>query len=206
MKEDERKLSKSEQRRAEELERLSEKMEAEGYSITERIIGIVKANVISLIAMVPVFAVGLYLFFKISASSNLDFNGLLLLAACAVLVVVHELLHGMTWALFTENHWKDIEFGFMKELLTPYCTCRTPLKKGPYIAGSLMPLIVLGIVPFIVSLFNGSFMLLVISMVMMLSATGDVIVSIMMIGYKSDAREIIFLDHPYKAGFIVFER
>ena len=206
MKVEERKLSAAEQRRAEEFEKLSGKMKEEGYTITERIVGIVKANAISLIAMIPVFAVGMYLFFKINAPSNIDFNGLILIAAMLVLVVVHELLHGMTWALFTENHWKDIEFGFMKELLTPYCTCRVPLKKGAYLAGSLMPLIVLGIIPFIVSLFNGSFMLLVISLVMMLAATGDIIVSIMMLRYKSDAGEVIFLDHPYKAGFVVFER
>ncbi|MBR2577388.1 MAG: DUF3267 domain-containing protein [Erysipelotrichaceae bacterium] len=206
MYEDKRKLSAAEQRRAEAFEALAAKLEEEGYTRKEKTVGIVKANVISLVAMIPVFAIGFFLFFHINAPSSIDFNGLFLLVAMLVLVVVHELLHGITWSLFTENHWKDIEFGFMKELLTPYCTCRVPLKKPAYLAGSLMPLIVLGIIPFFVSLFNGSFNLLMISLVMILAATGDIIIVIMMLAHKSDAGEVIFLDHPYKAGFVVFEK
>ena len=206
MKEEERKLSAAEQRRADALEELSRKLEEEGYTRKEKTVSIIRANVISVVAMIPVFAIGMYLFFRINAPERIDFNSLFVFAVMLVLVVVHELLHGATWALFSENHWQDIEFGFMKELLTPYCTCRVPLKRSAYLAGSLMPLIVLGIIPFFISLFNGSFNLLMISLVMMLAATGDIIVSIMMVAYRSEASEIIFLDHPYKAGFLVFER
>lgn len=41
-------------------------------------------------------------------------------------------------------------------LLTPYCHCDVPLSKRAYIAGALMPLIVLGILPGIVGVVIGS--------------------------------------------------
>ena len=41
---------------------------------------------------------------------------------------------------------KDIEYGFIKEMLTPYCYCRSPQSKGMYIIGSMMPMTILGAV------------------------------------------------------------
>jgi hypothetical protein len=37
----------------------------------------------------------------------------------------------------------DIEFGYAASTLNPYCTCSTPLTKGNYIFGAVMPLIIL---------------------------------------------------------------
>ena len=65
MNEDKRKLSAAEQRRAEAFEALAAKLEEEGYTRKEKTVGIVKANVISLVAMIPVFAIGFFLFFHI---------------------------------------------------------------------------------------------------------------------------------------------
>ena len=79
--------------------------------------------------------------------------------AILLLVVVHELIHGITWSVFTEHHFGDIEFGFMKEYLTPYCTCKCPLSKGKYIIGALMPLIILGIIPMAAGIIMGSMLL-----------------------------------------------
>ena len=41
-------------------------------------------------------------------------------------IVVHELIHGLTWACFAKNGWKSISFGVWWKVLTPYCHCNEP--------------------------------------------------------------------------------
>ena len=36
-------------------------------------------------------------------------------------IVVHELIHGLTWACYAKSGWKSISFGVMWKMLTPYC-------------------------------------------------------------------------------------
>ena len=207
--EDNRKLSAAEQRRLARLNEISADLESQGYRREELTISIVKANVYVLIAMIPVFAVGISLFFLCNAPEDFPFSllqPLLLLAVLFVLIVVHELVHGITWAVFAEHHWKDIEFGVMWQLLTPYCTCTVPLAKGQYILGGLMPLIVLGIIPSALAIALGSFFWLIIGLIMILSAGGDVMIVLKLLRYKTDAQEVLIYDHPTKGGSIIFER
>ncbi len=51
-------------------------------------------------------------------------NGVVFLVAMLVGVVVHELIHGITWACFAPSGWKSISFGVIWKRLTPYCLQR----------------------------------------------------------------------------------
>ncbi len=209
-KEIERKLSKDEEKRLREFEELTLKMEAEGYAHQPLTVSIVKANMYVLIAAIPVLAIGILLFFLCSKDADLDSgflsNPLLFVGTIFLLTVVHELVHGITWACFARNHFKDIAFGFMVQYLTPYCACKVPLDRKAYITGALMPLIALGIIPFVISLISGSFPLLIISIIMILAAGGDVMIVLNVLKYKSDAKHIVYIDHPTQAGGVIFER
>ena len=123
-----------------------------------------------------------------------------------VLIVVHELVHGATWALFTGDGFKSIEFGFIKKYLTPYCTCKVALPKKAYILGALMPLILLGIIPLIISIVIGSFGLMWLGIIMVVSAAGDILIVNKILRYKTDASDILYFDHPTDAGGIIFEK
>ena len=211
--EDNRKLSAAEQRRLAHLEEISEGLLAQGYRRTELTISIVKANVYVLLAAIPVFVIGGGLFYLCNRPLHLAFGGtstmlsmVLFLVVYFALIVVHELVHGLTWAVFAEHHWKDIEFGVMWQLLTPYCTCTVPLKKGQYFLGALMPLIVLGILPTAIAIAAGSYFWLLIGLVMILGAGGDVMIVLKLLRYKTDAEEVLIYDHPTKGGSIIFER
>ena len=207
--EDNRKLSAAEQRRLGHLHEIEEDLQAKGYKETELTISIVKANVFVMLAAIPLFGVGYTLFYLLVKPEDFSFNmtgPLIFIAVLLVLVVVHELVHGITWSLFCENGFKDIEFGIMWQLLTPYCTCKAPLKKGPYITGGLMPLIVLGIIPTIAAYFIGSFGVLTMGLIMILTAGGDIMICHKLLKYKTDAEEILIYDHPTKGGSIIFER
>ena len=208
-KEQARELTDAERRRAERCDQISSELVSQGYRRTDLTVGIVRANILAFAAAIPVFLAAFVLFVLVNGTDGIVFSPLgnpLLYVAVLVLVVVHELIHGITWSRFAPNGMADIEFGFMKEYLTPYCVCKAPLPKAGYVMGALAPLVVLGIVPTVVAIAIGSFWLLFVGVVMILSAGGDVIIVVLLLRHRSATSEQLIYDHPTQAGCIVFER
>lgn len=131
---------------------------------------------------------------------------ILFLVVFAILIVLHELIHGITWSIFAKNHLKSIEFGLIISSLTPYCCCKDMLTKSQYIVGGIMPTVVLGIIPALISIFTGSVFWFIMGELMILSGGGDMTILLKLLRYKSDKKEILYMDHPYECGLIVFER
>ena len=209
--EETRKLSAKEQRRKAVFDETCERLIRQGYRKNDLTIGIVKANLFVLLLAIPVIAIGVLLFMWRNSLSLLmptSQGSLLFIVLLIVLIVVHELIHGLTWSIFAEHHFKDIEFGFMKELLTPYCTCTTPLQKSHYILGALMPCIVLGIIPTAIGILIGSHLLFWIGIVMILAAGGDLMIVIKVLAFKKqdESQEVLIYDHPTQAGSVIFEK
>jgi hypothetical protein len=206
-----RKLSAKEQRRLNVFEETCERLSQQGYKRNDLTISIVMANLFVFLLAIPVVAIGVLLFAwknPISLLTPTPQGSLLFVVVFVVLIVVHELIHGVTWSLYAEHHFKDIEFGFMKEYLTPYCTCTTPLLKSHYIMGALMPCIVLGILPAAIGILFGSHLLFWIGIVMILAAGGDIMIVMKLLAYKSQSgsKEILIYDHPTQAGSVIFEK
>lgn len=209
-KEQGRQLTPAEERRLARFNETVTRMEAEGYVRSDLTVGIVAANVAVLVAAVPIIALCVWAFVAVNPDTPPVVDGIgqmiVFLVAFVALIVVHELVHGATWAIFAPNHWTDIELGFMKQYLTPYCTCLAPLGKGAYIAGALMPLVLLGLVPLAVGIACGSALLLWIGMVMTLAAGGDVMVVGKLLAHRTAGGDVVFMDHPTQAGMVVLER
>ena len=202
-----RHLSKAEQKRLAEFEEHAEELKAQGYVRHDLTIGLVKANIIALLVTILLSVIGMGLYYLIHHRLDMSgFNGLTFFIVFFVLIVVHELIHGFTWSRFTPNHFKDISFGFMINSLTPYCTCRAPLKKGPYILGTAMPLIILGILPMIIGIIAGNMSFLLMGILQSASAMGDVMIIQKVLAFKSSAIDIVYMDHPTEAGLVIFER
>lgn len=117
-------------------------------------------------------------------------------------IVLHELLHGITWALYATKGFKSIRFGVNWKWLAPYCHCKEPLKARHYAIGGLMPLVVMGIIPVIIALVIGNAVLLVFGIVFTWAAGGDII-SICML--RKINRNTLVFDHPDKIGFYTLE-
>ncbi len=211
-KEKSRQLTPAEQRRLRAFEALSETMGAKGYRRVELTVGIVKANVFAVVLLIPLLIVGIGLFLLKNGGIGRGFvgmNPILLLALLALLfalIVIHELIHGLSWAIFAEHHWKDIEFGFMKQYLTPYCTCGVPLSKGQYIFGALVPLVLLGLLPMLAGILTGSMQTLLMGIIMADAAAGDILIVWKILRYRSGAENIVYIDHPTQAGGVIFEK
>ena len=204
-----RELTEAEKLRLEKFEAMSESMIAQGYRKVELTVSVLLSTVFSVILFIPVFGLSLWIFFR--RNPNTEFHswsttGIVLLVSLVVLTVAHELFHGLSWSLFTEHRWRDIEFGFMKQYLTPYCTCTVPLTKSQYVFGAVMPLALLGIIPLIVGILIGSFAVLLLGIIMTVAAAGDILIVWKVLTYRSKADTVVYIDHPTQAGGVIFEK
>ena len=208
--EKERKLTQAEARRKERFEKISDDLIGEGFMRQDLIIDIVKANIGALVVMMPFIIVMGVLYYtanmhksigSFSLSSYLMFLGLFLF-----LIIAHELIHGITWSIFTPNHMKDIEFGVIWSAVTPYCTCGQPLSKKQFIIGAAMPTLILGFGLGIVSIVTGQFMMFLLAEALILGGGGDFLIIIKLLRFNSDRKEQLYYDHPYECGLVVFER
>ncbi len=169
-----------------------------------------KANIFAIVLLIPLILIGGGAFYLKNGVPVITINGILKLSlfmiAFIAMVIFHELVHGMSWSVYAKNGWKDIRFGFMKQYLTPYCTCLSPLSRGQYILGALNPLIYLGIFPMVVGILTGSANILFIGILMADAAAGDIMIVWKLLRYKSDAFDVIYMDHPTQAGGVIFEK
>ena len=176
-------------------------------------INIAKANVFAIVLMLVSGIVLLVPYIMIWrdhwAAGNADkffdtlpFHSVLFLILMVVGIVVHELIHGITWACFAPSGWRSISFGVIWKMLTPYCHCNEPMRPRPYIIGALMPLIVLGIIPAVICLISGSLFLLLWSIIFIAAAGGDIWMAWLL---TKESPDCTVLDHPSEAGFYVFD-
>jgi hypothetical protein len=170
----------------------------------EHTISIEKANIVALILIIPItilYALPYYFIWKENIFGSLKLINLgIFLLSLPVGIGLHELLHGATWALFIRGGFKSIRFGIKWEYLTPYCHSNVPMKVWQYVIGGLMPLIFMGIVPAVISLFIGNKLLMFFAMFFTWTAGGDIQVTCML---RKFGRNQMVLDHPHDPGFIV---
>lgn len=69
-----------------------------------------------------------------------------------------------------------------------------------------MPLIVIGIIPAIAGILMHSFMVMLLGVVMISSAAGDIMIVNALLKHHSDCTDQIICDLPVQAGCMLFER
>ncbi|MGQ0828185.1 MAG: DUF3267 domain-containing protein [Bacteroidota bacterium] len=118
-------------------------------------------------------------------------------------IVLHELIHGIVWSRFTKDGFRSIKFGVLWKMLTPYCHCKEPLKVSQYITGVIMPAIILGVVPAIISIVIGNIGLLVFGIFFTMVAVGDFLIINLL---RKENKDSLVLDHPSEAGFFIYRK
>ena len=205
-----RKLTKAEQRRLEAFQKQEEEMLQNGYEKKDLTTSALKANTLgclygAILALI-VFLIGYTFGARLEDDGKNPWN-MLLIVLFLILVVVHELIHGITWGLFAKGGFKkNIEFGFIVQYMTPYCTCKAALKKWAYVIGSLMPCIVLGIGICVLAFFLHHGPTFFLGALMIVSAGGDLLVTQMILMHKTKAKEVLYMDHPTDIGLVTFEK
>ena len=172
------------------------------------------ANIFSFLILVPIaliFGLPYYLlwiddidaFFSLwkDKISSIGLLGFLLVPIFGV--IIHELIHGVTWARYTDNGFKSIKFGILWKMLTPYCHCKEPLRVKHYVMGAIAPAIILGFIPSVVAIIIGNFGLLIFGLVFTVVAAGDfLIINLLRKENKDDFVE----DHPSEAGCYIYRK
>lgn len=209
-----KKNKKSELIMAERIEnhkKVCAELEAQGYKRREETISIVKANVLAFATAGPIALVFIALFvifgnFSFDSGDFFNSSVLFLIFALAtfISIPVHEGIHGLGWVVSCKNKFKSIEFGFIAEKLTPYCHCREALPVGRYYLGLLAPLVILGIIPSVISIFTGNLLLLAIGVINILSAGGDTTIGCLI--FKYIGKNTLLADHPSECGCVAFEK
>lgn len=206
----ERKLSPAELRRKEEFEAKALEFERQGYEKRNLTIGIVEANVLAIVIMMPIVVLMHFLYAWMNKEGVViqfgPIKGLLYFLLAFAFIVIHELIHGITWGCMTKEHFKSIEFGVIWSAFTPYCTCKEELKKRQYLIGAMMPTIFVGVIPALIGIISNNVMLYLIGQLMIIGGGGDALIMLKLLLHKENGKDCIYMDHPYECGLIAFER
>ena len=205
-----RKLTAAEEKRKAGFDRIAAELAAEGYRQEDLTIGLVRANVLAIVLALPIVAVLLIAFLAAHPEGDggtLSPGGMLgFFALFFLLIFVHEGIHGLTWALFAPDHLRAISFGVIRQYLTPYCTCSQPLSRRAYALGGMMPTVLLGFLPALIAIWNGSGALWGMGALMILAGGGDLAIFLKLLRFQPGTRDVVYLDHPYECGLVAFLR
>ena len=174
----------------------------------EYTMGLVRANLLAFLLSIPIlfgysfFYMGLYGTNDFGiASDNLATNFPFFLISIVAGIIIHELIHAVSWWWLDDISWNDIHFGFKWTMLTPYVHCPEPIEITNYRWGVAMPGIVLGIVPFILALVFKNGWLFGYGLIFTLAAGGDLIMLWMLRKVPGGS---LVQDHPKLMGCRVF--
>ena len=116
-------------------------------------------------------------------------------------IVLHELIHGVCMAISARNGWRSVSFGFNVKAIAPYARCKELLTLNAYRFSLVMPGILLGDVPVLISWFTGNILFLFFGILFYWAASGDIIV----LWLSRNITGGMLQDHPDKIGFIHVE-
>lgn len=185
--------------------------ELENYKKEKLTIDVVWANVFGILILIPIgliFGLPFYFIWKpqLDIKQYLDSAGLQGAGLVGILIlgiVLHELIHGITWAKFAKEGFKSIKFGVLWKMLTPYCHCKEALSVRQYIIGAITPAIILGIIPAIIAIVIGNLELLIFGVFFTMAAGGDFLIINLI---RKESRSDLVQDHPSEAGCFIYRK
>jgi len=167
-------------------------------------ISMARANIIVMFISIPVVILQSAVFLLLHGPAGLQSTrGIVPLMLLILLgVVLHELIHAIGWVTFGSKSFSSIKFGFQWKTLTPYAHLKEPVEVNAYRLGAFLPGLILGIIPFVLSLILGNGDLFWFSLVHTSAAGGDWLILWLIRKVKAGMQ---VEDHPTHAGCYVLE-
>lgn len=191
----------------------------EDYKKEKLTIDIVKANLYGILILIPVsliYGIPFYLLHYndsttlslkelINNNENISIFTLYLIFFTTIIIgiILHELIHGLTWSLFAKKRFKSIKFGVLWKMFTPYCHCKEPLLLKHYIMGAIMPAIILGFIPAVYSIIFGNVAILIFGIFFTMAGAGDFLVINLI---RNENGNSLVQDHPSEAGCFIYHK
>ena len=176
----------------------------EGYEPHKKTISILWANVLAIGLFVVLGVLGGVALYLLLGRETVFFNSSLFfwfLLYFLIGIVVHELIHGLTWICLTSKSFRHLKFGLMTGAV--YCHIDVPMKKRHYVIGALMPLILVGIIPAVVGICVGSFLWTLVGVALISGAAGDIMI---VWAIRKEPADALVYDHPSEAGCLVYHK
>lgn len=159
---------------------------------------------IMMLMIIPFYIVGHFLFVVIWKNREplIDLNVATFIKYFSVLlaIVIHELIHGTVFAMYASGGFRSVKFGFSRTMWSLYCHCTEAIKIKHYRRAGIAPFIILGVMPYILSLATGVNWLKVFGLLLCIGGFGDLLVWIKLLRYD---KNLLVRDHPSKMGFIL---
>ena len=170
-------------------------------------ISMVKANILGLIfglLLVGILALPFYLLYGIESTGKIIqfFKFRIFIPSIVLGIIVHEVIHGITWSLAGKTPFSNIKFGIQFKTLTPYAHCKVPIRMSTYRTGALMPFLIMGIGPYIYSLFTEDPTILGFGLFFCFGAIGDLMILWITRTISADKN---VQDHPTEGGVIIVD-
>ena len=189
---------------SENFEKIKAQLHEQGYHEKDVTITSGKAMILGVLYALPfVIVFGLlYRFLLIERAYLLEVSGLsfyiLFIAIIAISVVIHELLHGVGWAVASGKGWNVVRFNI--NAMMPSCACKAALEKKQYLIGVLSPFVLLGFGSVLFILIYPGTVSLLTMMVNFVAAGADLMIAVNVL----KEGESLIVDHPTEAGYIAF--
>jgi hypothetical protein len=117
-------------------------------------------------------------------------------------IVIHELIHGLTWAWAARKPLGAMRFGINWKALAPHAQCTVPLPASAYRLGAAAPGLVLGLVPALAGTLTGTGAVAAFGWLMVLGAGGDIVILWLI---RSVGGHVLLQDHPTRAGCVAHD-
>lgn len=108
-------------------------------------------------------------------------------------IVIHEGIHALGAMIFGKCKKENISFGFIPRQLMFYCHAEKPMTASAYTLMLLLPVVVTGFIPFILSVCLGNIFLVVAFAMLISGGAGDLIMAASLRKIPASA---LLLDHP----------
>ena len=174
----------------------------EGYVAEQKTISLVWGNVLAVLLIALAASVGFALMYVLWGGIHFNPMGMLLFSAGMLIgIVVHELVHGITWLVMLKKSFSHLSFGFMKGCA--YCHIDVPMEKRSSVVGALMPLLLTGLLPWLAGIVANSWVWMMIGAVMIGGAAGDIMI---VRALRHEASSTLVYDHPSDIGCYVYHK
>jgi hypothetical protein len=167
-------------------------------------ISMARANLVVMFISIPVAILQFVIFILLHGMRKLEptWSSIFLLILVLFGVVLHELIHGISWMIFGQKQLSTIKFGFQWRTFTPYAHLKEPVEVNAYRLGAFLPGFILGISTYILSLVLGDGNLFWFSLVHTSAAGGDWLILWLIRNVRAGMQ---VEDHPTNAGCYVLE-
>lgn len=112
---------------------------------------------------------------------------------------LHEILHGIGFAIFRSVNNRNITFGLSLEKGVFYCMCKQEIERKVILTSLCMPVMIIGIVTLILGMIINSYILVLLSIMNIVGSIGDMA----MIGYFLRVGDVRYLDLDDCTSFTV---